>query len=82
MCLAIPARVVETRDGDRAVVDLGGVRKEISLALIDGVATGDYVIVHVGYALQRLDTAEAERTLAWFAEIGAQAEAQATEATP
>lgn len=68
MCLAIPARVVERLDGDGALIDLGGVRKKISLALVDGVKVGDYVIVHVGYALARLDTAEAERTLAIFRE--------------
>ena len=55
---------------DRAVVDLAGVRKEISLALVDNIAVGDYVIVHVGYALNRLDPDEAARTLALFAEIG------------
>lgn len=70
MCLAIPARVVEIGEADLARVDLAGVRKEISLALVDGVAVGDYVIVHVGYALQRLDPEEAERTLAMFAELG------------
>jgi hydrogenase expression/formation protein HypC len=70
MCLALPVRVVELRDGDMAVVDLGGVRKEISLALVDGVSAGDYVILHVGYALTRLDPAEAERTLATFAAAG------------
>ena len=73
MCLAIPARVVDVRDNDQAIVDLGGVRKQISLALVEGVVVGDYVIVHVGYALQRLDTVEAERTLAAFAELGARA---------
>jgi hydrogenase expression/formation protein HypC len=67
MCLAIPAKVVELGAGDAATIDLGGVRKEISLALVEGVVPGDYVIVHVGYALQRLDPAEAERTLALFA---------------
>ena len=67
MCLAIPARVVELRAAEQAVVDLGGVRKEVSLALVEGVAAGDYVIVHVGYALQKLDAVEAERTLALFA---------------
>ena len=67
MCLAIPARVVELRGGDQAIIDLGGVRKDISLALVEGVVPGDYVIVHVGYALQKLDPAEAERTLALFA---------------
>ncbi len=69
MCLAIPAQVVELRDGDNAVVDLAGVRKEISLALVDHVAVGDYVIVHVGYALNKLDPDEAAKTLALFAEI-------------
>ena len=70
MCLAIPAQVVELREGDNAVVDLAGVRKEISLALVENVALGDYVIVHVGYALNRLDPEEAARTLALFAELG------------
>jgi hydrogenase expression/formation protein HypC len=73
MCLAIPARVAEILDGDQAVVDLGGVRKDVSLALLDGVEVGDYVIVHVGYALNKLDPDEAERTLALFAEMGQQA---------
>ena len=70
MCLAIPAQVVELREGDNAVVDLAGVRKEISLALVDRVAVGDYVIVHVGYALNKLDPEEAANTLALFAELG------------
>ena len=70
MCLAIPAQVVELRDGDNAVVDLAGVRKEISLSLVDNVAVGDYVIVHVGYALNKLDPEEAAKTLALFAELG------------
>ncbi|OIP09582.1 MAG: hydrogenase assembly protein HupF [Betaproteobacteria bacterium CG2_30_59_46] len=74
MCLAIPTQVVELLDNDGAVVELGGVRKEISLALVDGVVVGDYVIVHVGYALSRLDPEEAEKTLQLFAEIGLQAE--------
>ncbi len=69
MCLAIPVRVVELRGDDAAVVDLDGIRKEISLALVDGVQVGDYVIVHVGYALARLDPEEAARTLALFAEL-------------
>jgi hydrogenase expression/formation protein HypC len=70
MCLAIPAQVVELCDNDNAVVDLAGVRKEISLSLVDGVAVGDYVIVHVGYALNKLDPEEAAKTLALFAELG------------
>ncbi|MFH1495815.1 MAG: HypC/HybG/HupF family hydrogenase formation chaperone [Pseudomonadota bacterium] len=71
MCLAIPALVAEILENDMAIVDVGGVRKTISLALVDGVAVGDYVIVHVGYALNRLDPEEAAKTLALFAEISA-----------
>ncbi|HZW25938.1 MAG TPA: HypC/HybG/HupF family hydrogenase formation chaperone [Gallionella sp.] len=70
MCLAIPARVVEMLADDKAVVDIGGVQKEVSLALLEDVSAGDYVIVHVGFALNKLDPEEAERTLALFAEIG------------
>ncbi|MFZ5512317.1 MAG: HypC/HybG/HupF family hydrogenase formation chaperone [Pseudomonadota bacterium] len=69
MCLAIPVRVVELLPEDMARVDVGGVRKEISLALVEGIAPGDYVIVHVGYAIQKLDPEEAEKTLALFAEM-------------
>ena len=69
MCLAIPARVIERRADDNALVDLGGIRKEISLALVPGAPVGDYVIVHVGYAIGRIDPQEAERTLAMFAEL-------------
>jgi len=70
MCLAIPACVEQLVAGDCAIVNLGGVRKEISLALVEDVAVGDYVIVHVGFALQKLDPEEAAQTLALFAEIG------------
>ncbi len=70
MCLAIPACVEQLVAGDSAIVNLGGVRKEVSLALVDDVAVGDYVIVHVGFALQKLDPEEAAQTLALFAEIG------------
>ena len=74
MCLAIPVRVVEKRGDELAIVDLSGIRKEISLALVDGVEVGDYVILHVGYALSRLDPDEAERTLALFREAGVAAD--------
>jgi len=69
MCLAIPARVVELRENDLALVDLGGIRKEISLALVSGANVGDYVIVHVGYALGLIDPEEAQRTLEMFGEL-------------
>jgi hydrogenase expression/formation protein HypC len=76
MCLAIPARVVEMPEADTAVVDLDGVRKAISLALVEDVVVGDYVIVHVGFALNKLNAEEAEKTLALFAEMGAAVAAQ------
>ncbi|GHT83135.1 hydrogenase assembly protein HupF [Betaproteobacteria bacterium] len=66
MCLALPARVVEILPADLARVDLDGVTREISLALVDDVAVDDYVIVHVGYALSRLDPEQAAATLALF----------------
>lgn len=70
MCLAIPARIEELTTPGNAIVNLGGVRKEISLALINDATVDDYVIVHVGYALQKLDEEEALRTLEMFAELG------------
>ena len=69
MCLAIPARIEQMLLKDSAIVNLDGVRKEISLALIEDVAAGDYVIVHAGFALQKLDEDEALRTLALFAQF-------------
>ncbi len=70
MCLAIPARIVELRDENMALADVGGARNLVSLALVDDVKIGDYVIIHVGYALSRLDQEEAEKTLRLFAEAG------------
>jgi len=69
MCLALPAQVTTLLPDDMAVVALGGVSKEISLALVEDVAEGDYVIIHVGYALSKLDPDEAAKTLALFAEM-------------
>jgi len=71
MCLALPAEVVEIdRALDNAVVSLEGVKKEISLALVEEVAIGDFVLVHVGYALSKISRAEAEKTLALMAGMG------------
>lgn len=67
MCLAIPAKVVRI-DGERAEVDIGGVRKETSLALVAdaGVGIGDYVLIHTGYAIAKIKKEEAEEILeAW-----------------
>lgn len=70
MCLALPCRIVELLPEEQAIIDVSGMRKQISLALVDGVSVDDYVIVHVGYALARLDADEADKTLALFAELG------------
>src|SRR3970040_673121 len=73
MCLGIPGQVVERRD-DRGlpmgVVDFGGVRRECCLAYVaEDVVVGDYVIVHVGFAISRVDEAEARRTYAVLKEM-------------
>jgi hydrogenase expression/formation protein HypC len=75
MCLAIPALVVERGDHDQATIELGGIRKPVSLALVPEAQVGDYVIVHVGHAIGLLDPEEARSTLALFAEIQAAADA-------
>lgn len=74
MCLAIPAKVVAIEPGDMAIAAVEGVRKRISTALLGDVDLGDYVLVHVGYALHRLSEEEAERTLALMEEAGVLAE--------
>lgn len=68
MCLGIPAQVMEVSD-TLAVVEIGGVRREVSVALLDDVALGDWVIIHAGFAIQKLDADEADKTLALFREI-------------
>ena len=68
MCLAIPVKVIEILPEDKALVEISGTKKEISLALVDNVAVGDFVILHVGYALQKIDPEEATRTLELFSE--------------
>ena len=70
MCLALPTRIDALLDDGQALVNLGGVRKPISVALVPDAQVGDYVIVHVGHAIGLLDAAEAEKTLALFAELG------------
>jgi hydrogenase expression/formation protein HypC len=79
MCLGIPGKVVEIRDGGplrMALVDFGGVRKEACLAYEPEVELGDYVIVHVGFAISRLDEEEALRTLEMIRAIDAEGMAQ------
>lgn len=71
MCLAVPVEVIEVLTDQEAVVDIGGVQSRVSTALVDEVNEGDYLIVHVGHAIARLDVEEAERTLELFREIAA-----------
>ena len=70
MCLAIPVRVTELLAGDRALVSAGGIMREIDTARVDDLKVGDYVILHVGYALSRLNEVEAQKTLEAMAAIG------------
>jgi len=71
MCLALPARVVAIDEAaDMATVALGEVKKEVSLALVEDVHIDDFLLIHVGYALNKVSPEEAERTLQLFAEAG------------
>ncbi|WP_439373398.1 HypC/HybG/HupF family hydrogenase formation chaperone [Bradyrhizobium sp. DASA03120] len=74
MCLAIPAEVTKILPDEMAVVSMDGVSKEISIALIEDLAVGDYVIIHVGYALAKIDPEEARRTLDLLRELSAEGE--------
>ena len=79
MCLALPAQVVAVdNDANMATVAIGEVRKQVSIALVDNVQVDEYLLIHVGYALNKLSAAEAERTLALFAEAGLTTTATAT----
>ncbi len=71
MCLALPAQITDIDFTTRmATASLDGVKVEVSLALVDDVNIGDYVLIHVGYALNKIDEDEALKTLALFAEAG------------
>jgi hydrogenase expression/formation protein HypC len=74
MCLAIPVQIREILDGERAMASAGGILREINTALVDDLQVGDYVILHVGYALSKLDETEAQQTLETMAEAGLRAE--------
>ena len=76
MCLAVPGRVVEIMDdGDisfrRAKVDFGGIRKEINLAYTPEAQVGNYVLVHVGFAISVVDEVEAQQVFKYLEELGA-----------
>jgi len=73
MCLGVPARIVETQDGGllrMGKVDFGGISREVCLAYVPEADVGDYVIVHAGFAISRLDEVEAQETLDLLLESG------------
>lgn len=77
MCLAIPAQILELdKSNDDALVALGEIRKRISIALLESVDVGDYVLVHVGYALEKISAVEAEKTLQLIASLAPPGERQ------
>jgi hydrogenase expression/formation protein HypC len=68
VCLAIPGRIVEL-EGNRAIVDFGGVRQEVDVSLLEDVKEGDWVIVHTGFAIQKLSEEEARASLEVWEEV-------------
>lgn len=77
MCLAIPVRIDSIASDERAVASVGGVLREIDITLVDDLSVGDYVILHVGYALSKLNETEALETLRLMEESGALTETEA-----
>jgi hydrogenase expression/formation protein HypC len=73
MCLAIPGKIVEILDAENfiAKVEVGGVRRGVNIGMLDDVKIGDWVLVHVGFAMSRIDEKEAEETLNTLRELGA-----------
>ena len=69
MCLAVPGKIVSVLSPEDAVADLGGIEKTINVSLIDNPSPGDWVIVHVGFALQKIDEKEAQATLQALSEV-------------
>ena len=77
MCLAIPVRIDSIAGDERAVASVGGVLREIDITLVDDLKVGDYVILHVGYALSKLNETEALETLRLMEESGVLEETEA-----
>ncbi len=72
MCLAIPGKIVEITDAENhiAKVEIGGVRRGVNIGMLDDLKIGDYVLVHVGFAMSKVDEKEAEETLRLLQELG------------
>ncbi|MFH1448025.1 MAG: HypC/HybG/HupF family hydrogenase formation chaperone [Candidatus Micrarchaeota archaeon] len=73
MCYAIPARILKV-EGDNATVDYGGVRKKANISLMDEVAVGDYILIHAGFAIEKLEKKSAEESLQLIREYIAETE--------
>jgi len=72
MCLAIPGKIVEIVDEENRIakVEIGGVRRGVNIGMLDDVVIGDYVLVHVGFAMSKVDEKEAHETLRLLQELG------------
>ena len=81
MCLAIPMKLIEIRPDGTGVGELEGSRHEVNLSLVPGIPLGAYMVVHAGYAIERMNEAEADTILSVFREI-AEWQQNAVEATP
>lgn len=68
MCLAVPMKIREI-DSEGGIAEYGDVRRRVNISLVENPTVGDYVIVHAGFAIEKLDTAEAEERIAMFKEI-------------
>ncbi len=68
MCLAIPMEIVSV-DGDEAIVEAGGIRKNVRLDLLEDARIGDFILIHTGYAIEKLDPVEARETLELIQEV-------------
>jgi hydrogenase expression/formation protein HypC len=68
MCVAVPMQIKKIKE-DKGIVDIGGVEREVGLQLLKDVKVGDYIIVHAGFAIQKLDEEDAKETLALFKEM-------------
>lgn len=70
MCLSVPSKVVEIHAGEMATVDTMGVQRQVSLALMpEAVQLGDYVLIHVGFAMNKIDEADAMESLSLYQEM-------------
>ncbi len=72
MCLAIPGKIIEIVDAENrlAKVEVGGVRRNVNIGMLDDAGVGDYVLIHVGFAMSNVDEKEAEETLRLLQELG------------